>query len=90
MLLIRISLNLKSGKITIRRGGLGDVKVKRRLEKILQAELDPIRERRAEYEGKANQIMKCCLKSSKKARIVAQENLAKLKSVLGIDYQDMY
>ena len=48
---------LEEWKDHYRRGGLGDVKVKRRLEKILQAELDPIRERRAEYEGKANQIM---------------------------------
>lgn len=81
---------LEEWKDHYRRGGLGDVKVKRRLEKILQAELDPIRERRAEYEGKTNQIMEMLLESSKKARIVAQENLAKLKSVLGIDYQDMY
>ena len=69
-----------------RRGGLGDVKVKRRLEKVLQAELAPIRERRKQFEEKPDQIMEMLFESSKKARVIAQENLNQLKTVLGINY----
>lgn len=78
---------LEEWKEHYRRGGLGDVKVKRRLEKVLQEELAPIRENRAKYEGKADQILEMLLESSKKARIVAQNNLQNLKTVLGINYE---
>ncbi|HZJ69280.1 MAG TPA: tryptophan--tRNA ligase [Candidatus Eisenbacteria bacterium] len=77
---------LKEWKAHYQRGGLGDVKVKRRLEKIMQDELSPIRERRALYQDKPKQIMEMLLESSEKARKVAQENLFKLKRVLGINY----
>jgi len=79
---------LEEWKDHYRRGGLGDVKVKRRLEKVLQAELEPIRDRRAKFEGKPDQALELLIESSKKARKVAQENLLKLKTVLGINYGD--
>ncbi|NLZ71060.1 MAG: tryptophan--tRNA ligase [Clostridiaceae bacterium] len=78
---------LEEWKAHYRRGGLGDVKVKRRLEKVLQAELAPIRERRKQFEEKPDQIMEMLFESSKKARVIAQENLNQLKTVLGINYQ---
>ncbi|NLJ71312.1 MAG: tryptophan--tRNA ligase [Clostridiaceae bacterium] len=78
---------LEEWKAHYRRGGLGDVKVKRRLEKVLQAELEPIRERRAQFEGKPDRAIELLIESSKKARKVAQENLLKLKTVLGINYE---
>lgn len=77
---------LEEWKAHYKRGGLGDVKVKRRLEKIMQAELAPIRERRTLYENKPDEIMDLLIESSKKAREVAQENLQRLKEVLGINY----
>ena len=40
------------------RGGLGDVKVKRFLNNVIQSELEPIRARRKEYEKKFNQLNK--------------------------------
>ena len=79
---------LEEWKAHYRRGGLGDVKVKRRLEKIMQAELAPIRERRKQYEGKDQELLEILIESSKKARKVAQENLIELKTVLGINYYD--
>ncbi len=78
---------LEEWKAHYRRGGLGDVKVKRRLEKVLQAELATIRERRKQFEEKPDQIMEMLFESSKKARVIAQENLNQLKTVLGINYQ---
>lgn len=78
---------LEEWKAHYRRGGLGDVKVKRRLEAIIQAELTPIRERRAKYQDKPDEIMAMLIESSAKARKVAQENLQKLKEVLGISYR---
>ncbi len=77
---------LAEWKAHYRRGGLGDVKVKRRLEAIMQAELEPIRERRAQYQDKPEEIMEMLIESSAKARKVAAENLHKLKEVLGIKY----
>ncbi len=77
---------LEEWKAHYRRGGLGDVKVKRRLEKILQAELGPIRERRAQFENKPDQIMEMLIESSKKARRVAARNLLRLKEALGMNY----
>lgn len=77
---------LEEWKAHYRRGGLGDVKVKRRLEKVMQAELAPIRERRAKYENNPDEMMEMLIESSKKARLVAKENLKTLKQVLGIQY----
>lgn len=68
------------------RGGLGDVKVKRRLESILQEVLRPIRERRMEVAQNPEWVMKNLLEHSQRARDVARVNLLKLKDVLGIKY----
>ena len=50
--------NLDELKAHYQRGGLGDVKVKKFLNKVLQAELEPIRERRKMWEAKAQETMK--------------------------------
>lgn len=77
---------LEAWKAHYRKGGLGDVKVKRRLEKIMQAELTPIRERRLAIAQKPKQIMEMLLESSRETRKVAQAKLAELKEVLGLNY----
>lgn len=77
---------LEAWKAHYRKGGLGDVKVKRRLEKIVQAELTPIRERRLAIAQKPKQIMEMLLESSRETRKVAQAKLAELKEVLGLNY----
>ncbi len=68
------------------RGGLGDVKVKRRLETCLQAELEPIRERREAIAQNDEELMQILKNNSEEARKIASENLQKLKAVLGINY----
>ncbi len=77
---------LEAWKAHYRKGGLGDVKVKRRLEKIMQAELAPIREKRLAVEQKPKQVMDMLIESSRETRKVAQEKLAELKEVLGLKY----
>ncbi len=69
-----------------RRGGLGDMKIKKFLNNILQEFLRPIRERRLELEKNSDKIFEILKKGTMKARKVAHENLIKLKTAMGINY----
>ena len=68
------------------RGGLGDMKIKKFLNEILQELLAPIRERRKEFAKNPDAIMKILYDGTMKARKVAHENLIKLKTSMGINY----
>lgn len=68
------------------RGGLGDVKVKRFLNDVMQEELEPIRKRREELAKNPDHIMDILKKGSEKANQVAQSNLEKVRKAMGIDY----
>lgn len=78
--------NLDELKEHYRRGGLGDVKIKKFLNNILQKELSPIRQRRQHYEQNIPEIFEMLLKGSEDARKVAAETLKKVKSAMGINY----
>ena len=69
-----------------RRGGLGDVKVKKFLLEVLESLLNPIRERRAEYEAQPDEVMKTLREGTEKAREKAAEVLARLKGAMKINY----
>ena len=69
-----------------RRGGLGDVKVKKRLNKVLQEFLEPIRERRQEYAQDKGEVMNMLREHTAKAREVAAQTLADVKQAMKIDY----
>ncbi|MFQ5597675.1 MAG: tryptophan--tRNA ligase [Nitrospiria bacterium] len=69
-----------------RKGKVGDVEVKRRLCEVLNLFLDPIREKRAEYEEKANRIDELLMLGTSRARKVAQETLSHVRSAMQIDY----
>ena len=71
-------------KTRYRRGGLGDMAVKRRLEAILQGLLAPIRERRAVYARKPEYVFDVLRKGTKKARAITQSTLIELRSGLGL------
>ncbi len=73
-------------KAHYRRGGLGDMKIKKFLNNILQDLLKPIREKRNELEKDTNKIFEILKQGTKKARTVAHANLIKLKSAMGINY----
>ncbi len=70
------------------RGGLGDVKVKKFLNNVLQAELAPIRERRKMWEQKLPDVYDILKAGSKKARETAGKTLEDVRCSMKIDYFD--
>lgn len=68
------------------RGGLGDVKVKRFLNAILQEELEPIRKRRAELEKQIPDIFEILKKGSEAARNEAASTMSDVKRAMKINY----
>lgn len=78
--------NLDELKEHYRRGGLGDVKVKKFLNSILQETLQPIRERRNEYEKNIDFVYEMLRKGSESAREMAAKTLADVKHAMKIDY----
>ena len=70
------------------RGGLGDVKVKKFLNNVLQAELAPIRERRKMWEQKRPDVYDILKAGSKKARETAGKTLEDVRRSMKIDYFD--
>ena len=68
------------------RGGLGDVKIKRFLNSIVQAELEPIRARRREYEKDIAAVYDILKAGSDKAREVAEVTLQDVKNAMQINY----
>ena len=80
--------NLDELKDHYRRGGLGDVKVKRFLNSILQAELEPIRKRRKEYEANIPYVFQILKEGSKKAADTAAKTLKDVKDAMKINYFD--
>ena len=73
-------------KAHYRRGGLGDVKVKRLLIAILNETLDPIRERRHYYEARIGGVYDILRRGSETARAAAAETLADVRRAMKIDY----
>lgn len=69
-----------------RRGGLGDVVIKKRLAGILNELLEPIRERRMQLAKNPKAIMDMLHEGSKRASAVAGNTLAEVKQAMHIDY----
>jgi len=80
--------NLDELKAHYTRGGLGDVKVKKFLNSVLQEELEPIRKRRKEYEKDIPYVYEILRKGTRAAREVAAETLADVKKAMKISYFD--
>ena len=80
--------NLDELKDHYRRGGLGDVKVKKFLNSVLQEELAPIRARRKEYEANIPYVYQILKEGSEKAERVAADTLAGVKAAMKINYFD--
>lgn len=70
------------------RGGLGDMKVKKLLNNIIQEELEPIRQRRREYEKDIPEIYNILKRGSETAREMAAQTLSEVKSAMRINYFD--
>lgn len=71
-----------------RRGGLGDVKIKKFLNNVMQEELSPIRARRKEYEKDIPAVYDILKKGCEKARGVGRETLKEVKDAMKINYFD--
>ena len=78
--------NLDELKDHYRRGGLGDVKVKKLLLNVINKELEPIRARRAEYEKDIPGVYEILKKGSEAAQKEAAETLAAVKAAMKINY----
>ena len=78
--------NLQELKDHYTRGGLGDMKVKRFLNNVLQAELEPIRNRRKEYQKDIPYVHEILKKGSEKAEAVAEKTLQEVKASMKINY----
>ena len=80
--------NLDELKAHYTRGGLGDVKVKKFLNNIIQEELEPIRKRRKEYEKDIPEVYNILRKGTEAAREVAAQTFSEVKSAMKINYFD--
>ena len=78
--------HLEELKAHYRRGGLGDVKLKRLLIKVLEEELAPIRARRKELEENKEYLYEVLRKGSENARKVAAQTLSEVREAMGIEH----
>lgn len=80
--------NLEELKEHYKRGGLGDVKIKKFLNAVMQEELAPIRARRAEFEKDIPAVYDILKKGSDTARETAAKTLSEVKAAMRINYFD--
>lgn len=80
--------NLDELKAHYTRGGLGDVKIKKFLNNVLQEELAPIRARRAEFEKDIPMVYDILKKGSEAAREKAAQTMDEVKRAMKINYFD--
>ena len=80
--------NLDELKDHYRRGGLGDMKCKKFLMKVLNDRLEPIRQRRHEFEKDIPEVYNILKKGSEAAREVAAQTLHEVKEAMRINYFD--
>ena len=71
-----------------RAGGLGDVKIKRYLNEVLEAELGPIRARREEFAKDIPAVYAILKEGSEKANEVANKTLEEVRRAIGVNYFD--
>lgn len=78
--------NLDELKAHYQKGGLGDVKVKKFLNNVIQSELEPIRTRRKEWESKTDEVYEILKKGTTDAREVASQTLSNVRKAMKINY----
>ncbi len=69
-----------------RKGGLGDVVVKKRLLEILEDFLTPIRQRRAEFARDRNYVMEVLRKGTQATQLIAKNTMKQVKHAMRLDY----
>jgi tryptophanyl-tRNA synthetase len=74
-------------KARYREGKVGDVEVKTKLAKALNTHLEPIRARRADLLSKPGTLREILHEGSRKARVVAQETMERVRTAVKLDYR---
>ena len=82
----RGAVSLEELKEHYRRGGLGDVTVKRFLNNVMQEELRPIRDRRKEWERRLPEVYEILRAGSERAEKTAAQTLRNVRRAMRIDY----
>ena len=77
---------LEELKQKYRKGGLGDAVVKKRLNEVLQAFLEPIRKRREHYAQDPYEVVNILQKGTDRANQVAHQTLIEVRRAMGLDY----
>ena len=77
---------LEEMKTHYRRGGLGDVKVKKHLIAILESFLKPIRIRRDDFAKDPAEVLNVLRRGTKNARAIATQNMHEIRTAMGINY----
>ncbi|MDN2453927.1 tryptophan--tRNA ligase [Lactobacillus sp. UCMA15818] len=67
-------------------GGLGDVKIKRYLNEVLETKFGPIRERRAEFAKDIPAVYDILKEGSARANAVAEQTLSEVRAAIGVNY----
>lgn len=78
--------SLNEMKEQYKKGGLGDVAIKKVLYQVIEDLLEPIREKRKYYEEHMDEVEKILKEGTEKAISKANETLNKVKKAIGIDY----
>lgn len=78
--------NLDELKAHYQRGGLGDVKVKKFLNNVIQKELEPIRTRRKMWEQRVPDVYEILKKGTVEAREVAAKTMHNVRTAMKINY----
>lgn len=80
--------NLQELKDHYTRGGLGDMKCKMFLLKIMQETLEPIRQRRAEWEQRLPEVREILRRGTEEACRVGEQTMQDVRKAMRIDYFD--
>jgi len=71
-----------------KKGGLGDVKLKRRLVDLIIAKLEPFQKVRNEYSNNMDEVYKIVKIGNEKARNIASQTLKEVREAIGLNYFD--
>ena len=74
-------------KARYRAGKVGDVEVKTKLAKALNAHLDPIRQRRAAVRAEPDRLREIMVEGSRRARSIADETMRRVREAMKISYR---
>jgi tryptophanyl-tRNA synthetase len=72
-----------------RAGKVGDVEVKDKLARAINAALEPLRERRRAVLGRPDALREIMVEGSRRARVIAREKMERVRAAVKLDYADV-